>query len=226
MTASNIRRAELLDDVFLDISADLVKNKHNKALLARSSTLMAEGYDPPSAWARAKTEAGIPLTSEQHLLFREYALLKAAEPPIASHQQPKPAPIARVIAAPATQSVASPLTSGFKPSPAGGWVSTGPDPNTLRKEAMLATAKRMPPAPDNARIHPVAERGSPLHAASQLDLLQARTAPEILRSAEKSDTTSMRDRTHALMSERGQSIDPKHPSYLPNYKSALIEVSK
>jgi hypothetical protein len=39
------------------------------------------------------------------------------------------------------------------------------------------------------------------------------------------DSVKLSERAQALMSERGQKIDPKDKDYLPNYRAALQEVS-
>jgi hypothetical protein len=84
--------------------------------------------------------------------------LKAAEPPIASAQQPKPVAPPRVVAAPATYMPPQPATSGYAWTPAGGWTRSGPDVQALRRAAALSTLQRMmpTPAPDGARVDSVA----------------------------------------------------------------------
>src|SRR6266851_5515981 len=76
-------RPELADQIFTDISADLVANKKNKGLLDRFSELTAQGYKPPAAWMRAKSEQHIPIAPDQYARFKEYTLVlgdRAAKP--------------------------------------------------------------------------------------------------------------------------------------------------
>ena len=247
-------RPELADQIFTDISADLVANKKNKRLLERFSELTAQGYNPPAAWMRAKSEQHIPIAPDQYARFKEYTLVlgdqskaampgpfargrtsagapddvphatdeeslpkspvvqaarvaavargdrdrgsglladnnglaeaaaawqaqqqkrtgrkpswkesllaaskrasqvEAAEPPVASAQQPKPASIQKAIATATTQSAGGPLTSGYRWSPAGGWTLEQQDTFVAARQAAMATAARIPvAAPDQRR---------------------------------------------------------------------------
>ncbi len=74
------RPSELVDEIFVDLTADLVRHKGNKRLLDRASGLMSEGVDPPSAWARAKREHGVPISRDQYARFKEYTAMKAPSP--------------------------------------------------------------------------------------------------------------------------------------------------
>src|SRR5713226_4810983 len=82
-------RPELVDEIFINLSKDLVSNKHNRQLLDRASALMSEGHQAPVAWYAAMHEAGVGISKEQAARLREYMLL--GEP----SRAPKPGPFAR-----------------------------------------------------------------------------------------------------------------------------------
>ena len=73
----------LTDQIFVDLTHDLVANKANKKLLARASALMAEGHAAPLAWSRAKSEAGIPTGTAEYLRLKEFVMHDLAGGPAA-----------------------------------------------------------------------------------------------------------------------------------------------
>lgn len=64
----------------------------------------------------------------------------------------------------------------------------------------------------------------PNATAHEVALNAKSNEPEIVRGTE--DTSTWRDQAHALMSERGQAIDPKDKDYLSHYRDALQEASQ
>src|SRR5690349_17735085 len=83
-------RSELVDAMFVDLTADLVRHKENRQLINRASEYMSEGVAAPMAWARAKREHGVPTGTDEYLRLKEYALLLAD-----SSRAAKPGPFAR-----------------------------------------------------------------------------------------------------------------------------------
>ncbi len=291
-------RPELTDALFVDLTNDMVRNKHNRQLLDRASALMSEGHQAPVAWYAAMREAGVGISEEQTARLREYMLLgdqskaakpgpfargrtsagapddvphatdeeslprtpvvqaarvaavargdrdrgsglladnnglaeaaaawqaqeqrrtgrkpswkesllaaskqaskvDAAESPVSSAQQPKPVSIQKAIATATTQSIAGPLTSGYRWSPAGGWTLEQQDPFVAARQAAMATAARIPAA-----------------------------APDQRRTDVQSPSMRLAEVAHDRMAGKGQSIDPKSKNYLTDLKAALLEVAE